>query len=1054
VIRLFQSARSLEYFRVAIYLVYFFLISNSAELRIMASQRQIVEEIFGAALDLDPEQRSIFVAHACRESPELQPLVEELLLENERAGSFLEKPLLQLPGNTAENNSATREPPHSSESHQPAKPSASRFKFGETLGDRFIVVRFIARGGMGEVYEVEDTFLQGTHVALKMILPHAAIDSAMERRFEQEVLLARKVIHANLCPIYEIFHCEKPSPPFSCLTMKLLPGETLATRLMQSELIPRDEAVAICIQLISGLAAIHAAGVIHRDIKPNNVMLDHRGSGIHVWITDFGLARLYESEMTLASTGAVAGTPGYIAPELIKGQLPSQASDIFALGVVMHEIFVGEKPNTPGVVSATLKAKGTPSDFVHLITEFLAGDPKRRCVAFEKAQCLFDSKSNGRTVPMSRKLWRTLAILSIVLLAMALGIALRRKLAGYAVPPHVSVVVTEFENRTGDPAFDQTPRELISTALGQSHQVFVFPSSRLPEVLRRMELPESDVVNEHVGTEICTREGLQSVIAGSISKLGSSYLIVVRVLNCNGDPIISIEKGFSGPEHLPSAIDEIAATIRHRGGESKAAIQQASQPLALVTSSSLEALKLYSSGKQQLYLGNFARATSLFEKAVEMDSNFAMAHEYLATSYEHVDDDDRAAEEFAKAVQLSGRVTEREREKILGDYAIFQYDSAKAIPHYQVLAALTPDDPAVYLNLAECYRNEFRFDLAVSEAKKAVDLTASPSPKINLATYYYLGGNTQQAMALTQQVLKENREDIKALNLISNSYLGVGKEAEAAPIWKQMLAFGGNSASMARATMADAAETRDNLSEATIQLEYALNADSEIGNTYGMSKDQIYLADIYRASGNRTALIKSLHDLSEPSIPELIYFLGKVYARSGRLGGAERELRRLEETADKTPRVMSYLNMLQSEIAIAQNRPPDGIRSAILAIQHLNSPLAIETLAKAYEVAGRGEDAAQQYELLLARSNERQFDSADSPALHAVAAARYHLGVLYQSLDRNELALKEFNLLLIYAGEAKHTGPLYEDARKRLAQVSSKAVAQADQHQLHTESTP
>jgi len=1020
----------------------------------MASQRQTVEQIFGAALDLDPEQRSAFVAHACRESPELQPLVEELLLENERVGSFLEKPLLQLVGNTAESSSC--ESPHSPEAHQPAKakPSASRFKLGETLGDRFVVVRFIARGGMGEVYEVEDTFLQGTHVALKMILPHAASDPAMERRFEQEVLLARKVTHANLCPIYEIFHCEKPSPPFSFLTMKLLPGETLATRLMQSELLPRDEAVAICIQLISGLAAIHAAGVIHRDIKPNNAMLDRCGSDIHVWITDFGLARLYESEMTLASMGTVAGTPGYIAPELIKGQPPSQSSDIFALGVVMHEIFAGEKPGTSGVVSSTLKAKGAPPDFVPLITEFLAGDPKCRCVAFEKAKRLFDSKSNGRTVPAPRKPWRTLAIFSIVLLLAIVGTVLWRGLVGHAVPPHVSVVVTEFENRTGDAAFDQTPRELISTALGQSRQVFVFPSSRLPEVLRRMELPESGVVNEHVGTEICTREGLQSVIAGSISKLGSSYLVVVRVLNCNGDPVISTEKGFSGPEHLPSAIDEIAATVRHKLGESKAAIQQASRPLAFVTSSSLEALKLYSSGKEQLYLGNFARAASLFEKAVEMDSNFAMAHEYLATSYEHVDDDDRAAEEFAKAVQLSGRVTEREREKILGDYAIFQYDSAKAIPHYQILAALAPDDPAVHLNLAECYRNEFRFDLAVSEAKKAVDLTPSPSPKINLATYYYLGGNTQQAMALTRQVLRENPEDIKALNLISNSYLGVGKEAEAVPIWKQMLALGGNAASMARATMADAAQTRDNLSEATIQLEYALNADSEIGNTYGMSKDQINLADIYRASGNRTALMKSLHDLSEPSIAELIYFLGRVYARSGLLGGAERELRRLEGTANKTPRVMSYLNMLQSEIAIAQNRPPDAIRSAILATQHLNSPLAIETLAKAYEVAGRGEDAAQQYELLLARSNERQFDSADSPALHAVAAARYHLGVLYQSLGHNDLALKEFNLLLNYVGEAQHSGPLYDDARKRLGQVRSKAVAPADRHQLHTESTP
>ncbi len=924
---------------------------------------------------------------------------------------------------------------------------------GEILGDRFVVIRFIARGGMGEVYEVEDTFLQGAHVAMKMVLPQVVTDPAMERRFEQEVLLARKVTHANLCPIYDIFHCEKPSPPFSFLTMKLLPGETLAARLMRPDLLRRDEAMAICRQLFSGVAAIHEAGIIHRDIKPNNVMLDRRGPELHIWITDFGLARLYESEMSLASMGTVAGTPGYLAPELLKGQPPSQASDIFALGVVIYQIFTGEKPSPQDVVTTQLKAKGAPSDVIRLITEFLSEDPRCRCVAFEQARRLLDSKSDSR-VPAPLRRWLSSPIIFILLLfSIAAGIFLQRRLVGHP-PPHVSVVVTEFDNRTGDAAFDQTPRELISTALGQSSQVFVFPSSRVPEALRRMELPETDIVNEHVGREICTREGLQSVIAGSISKLGSSYLAMVRVLDCNGDPVGSTEKTFSGPEQLPATIDEIAARIRHEWGESKAAIQQASQPLALVTSNSLEALKLYSSGKQQLYLGNHARAATLFKSALEVDDNFAMAHEYLAISYGHLGDDDRATKEFARAVQLSGRVTEKEREKILADSALFQYDVAKAMPHFQILAALSPDDPAVHLNLAECYRDDFRFDLAISEAKKAVELTPSPSPKTNLATYYYLNGDARQAIVLAQQVLKENPESVKALNLIGNAYLGIGKEHQADGIWAKMLPMGGSAASMARASMADAAQTRDNLKEAIIQLEYAVGADTEVDNTYDLSKEQIHLADAYRASGNRTALTKSLHDLSEPSIPELIYFLGRVYARSGRIGGAERELHRLEETADRTPRVSSYISMLQSEIAMMQNRPRDAIQAAALAIQHRNSPPAIETLAIAYEAAGSRKEAAQQYELLLTRSNERQFDSADSPALHAVAHARYHLGVLYQSLDRDDLALQEFSSLLNYAAEGQHTGPMYQDARKRLDKLRSEAVAVADQHQRHTGSTP
>jgi Flp pilus assembly protein TadD len=619
------------------------------------------------------------------------------------------------------------------------------------------------------------------------------------------------------------------------------------------------------------------------------------------------------------------------------------------------------------------------------------------------------------------------------------------------VPPRLSVVVAEFENRTGDPAFDQTPRELISTALGESSQVFVFPPSRLPDVLRRRQKSGTEVVDEKVGSEICTREGLQSVISGSISKLGSSYLILARVLNCNGEPVINTQKAFSGPEQLPPAIDGIAATIRHQWGESKAAIQQASQPLALVTSSSLEALKLYSSGKQQLYLGNFGRAASLFKKAVEMDGNFAMAHEYLAIAYVNLADDDRAEEEYAKAAQLSGRVTEREREKMLGDYALFQYDIAKAIPHFQVLAALSPEDPAVHLNLAECHRNEFRFDLAISEAKKAVDLAPSPSPKINLATYYYLSGDSQQALTLTKQVLKDNPDNANALNLIGSYHLGVGKETEAQRIWKQMLALGGDAVGMARDAMADAARTRGDLKEAAVQLEYGVNADAEIGNVYGMSRKKIFLADVRRVSGDSTLGMNPLSKLREPSNPELIFMLGKLFARSGRIGAAQKQLHRLEQSADKTPRVICLSKMLQSEIAVAQSRPLDAVQSASIAVQHLNSPLAIETLARAYEIAGRSDEAARQYELLLARSNERQFDSADSPALHAVAAAHYRLGVLHQSLGHDDLALRQFTLFLNYAGEAQHTGAWYEDARKRLDQLRSKTAAPADQHQLRTE---
>lgn len=1019
---------------------------------------ELVHHIFTAALELPPAQRPGFVAHACRDSPELQALVEALLLANGRLGSFLDKPLIQLARNMPESGSTSGETRQLSGPEQPAHPEGSeaRFRAGETLSGRFIVIRFIARGGMGEVYEVEDTVLQSSHVALKTILPHAAPDPTVQRRFQQEVLLARTVTHAHLCPIYDIFHCEEPPPSFSFLTMKLLSGETLSARLLRSDVIPPDEAMIVCRQLISAVSAIHAAGITHGDITPKNVIIDRVGQDLHIWLTDFGLARLYEPGMTFASTSGIAGTPGYLAPELLKGHRPSKASDIFALGVVLHRIFYREMPTASDHLRTQLGANGVRIDVAQVLADFLADDPKRRCSAFARAQLFTEPKSDRGTVAMRPRDWPRLAMIPIALLLVLVAASdLRSKLGRHPTSPRTSVIVTEFDNRTEDGAFDQTPRELISVALSQSPQVSIFPSSRLPDMLRMMQMPETAIVDEHVGDEICTREGLQFVIAGAISKLGKSDLILVKVLNCNGDPVSSTEKTLSGPEQLPATIDEIAARIRHGWGESKAAIQQASQPLALVTSTSLEAIKLYSSGRQELYLGNYARANTLFKSAVEMDESFAMAHEYLAISYAHLnDDDDRAAREFASAVQLSGHVTERERQKILADSALFQYDIASAMPHYQILAALSPDDPAVHLNLAECYREAFRFDLAISEVKKAIELTDSPSPLTNLAIYYYLEGETQQAIALAQQVTQKNPESAKALNLIGTAYLGIAKQREADSIWGRMLPLGGSAASMARASMADAARTRDDLKEAALQLQYAVNADYEAGNTYDRSKEQIDLADVYRASGRRAALRNSLHDLSEPSIPELIYFLGRVYAQSGGTVGAERAVQHLEKVADRTPRVSSYIYMLQSEIAVAHHRPEDAIRAAVLAVQNRRSPLAIETLAKAYEAAGKREEAAQQYELLLARSNERQFDSADSPALYAVANARYHLGILYQLLDRDDLATQEFKMLLAHAAESQHTGVMYADARERLDQIESKSTALANQRQRRTEPTP
>ena len=328
----------------------------------MAIQPQFVEQLSEAALALEPAKREALLDQVGIHDPKLRRTVEELLAEDANAGSPLEHPPFDFLGRTGMRLTGT--PGRAGSIHKnEISPPGGRLQPGQVLIDRFVIVRFIAKGAMGEVYEAEDLFLQGVHVALKAILPQVADEPALRQRFKREVLVTREVSHPNLCPIYDIFHDERPPANFLFLTMKLLPGETLTTRLRRTISISITEGLAILKQLAAGLAALHAAGILHRDIKPNNIMLDGIASEVRLFVTDFGLARAHEAEPSLSGGALVAGTAGYMAPELYLGQSPSQASDLYAFGVVLHEVFTGRKPvmapdNSSLIVSPRLNKIG------------------------------------------------------------------------------------------------------------------------------------------------------------------------------------------------------------------------------------------------------------------------------------------------------------------------------------------------------------------------------------------------------------------------------------------------------------------------------------------------------------------------------------------------------------------------------------------------------------------------------------------------------------------------------------------------------------------------
>jgi serine/threonine protein kinase/Tfp pilus assembly protein PilF len=599
----------------------------------MSSRRESAEQLFEAALALDGEERTAFLDKISPSDPDLRRTVEELLAEDALAGSFLQHGPLDF---MHEAPADTVSPEEMTQSDDRTRYGiAGRLRTGQILIDRFTIVRFIAKGGMGEVYEVEDSFLCGVHVALKIILPHIAGDPGLQQRFTREVLLAREVSHPNLCPIYDIFHCDEPAPGFLFLTMKLLPGKTLAARLRESTRISTEEGLAILKGIAAGIAAIHAAGIVHRDIKPSNLMLDGAGADIRVWITDFGLARAFEAEPTFPGPVIIAGTPAYIAPEVLLGHPPSQASDLYALGVVLHEIFTGEKPlkateSTFPTVSQSLSLSGAPASCVQLIKACLDQDPKRRCRAFQETLESLSLKP-GRS-------WTRRKFIGVAAagLCSAAGVAWWKKDSIedllHPLPTKRFVALLNWPRSS-----DSKLAPMLSGALSAIQREL----ERLEAFDKNLFVISPEDAHQEVPTDAHLREisdplGANLILAASAVPGVSHLQLILRLLNPYSNQSIrerEVTCAFADITSLSDKAVQAAAHLLDVSGylRSRSRADQGTQSAAAyIAFQSAEALM-----KQPNDSGLDA-AIDKYKEAIELDPHYAQPHAELGIAYGHV----------------------------------------------------------------------------------------------------------------------------------------------------------------------------------------------------------------------------------------------------------------------------------------------------------------------------------------------------------------------------------------------------------------------------------
>lgn len=868
---------------------------------------------------------------------------------------------------------------------------------GRTLG-RYRVVEAIGAGGMGDVYRARDEQLN-RDVALKCLSSSTPDES--RGRMRREAYALSKLNHPNIATVHDFGETDG----VDYVVMELIRGRSLADRL-ETGPISIAEAVAIAGQVAAGLEDAHAHGVVHRDLKPGNVMLTERGQ---VKVVDFGVAwhapDLGDHTMTSAQAGPISGTLPYMAPEQIRGEQPDARADVWSLGVLLFELVTGRRPFDPpnALLTAERILNSDPPSarslnpevpvwLDALIAAMLHKSPLHRVQSMRDVTAALQSSGTTRLVAerpaarsRGRRAWPAAAAVLLIAGVSAAGWYALRPAPSVAALP---VLVADPVNRTGEAAFDDTVLELLSTSLEQSRTVALYPRTRVGHVLNLMRRDPGAPVDDTVAREVVQREGLAALVTSSVSRLGDAYVLVIGVEAADGRSLGSSRQVFRDAGELPSRIDAAVHDIRSALGESRASIRSNAMPLADVTSASLDAVRLYTRGRQRLQAGDAEGSLALFRNALELDPDFAMAHGYLGVAYTNLQDLVRAERHVARAVELAGQLPAAERHKILGDYHMLRRNYDEACSHLQVLVELRPLDPTPLISLGWCKGLQYDFAGGIAATRRAVDMQPTARARINLGRLIFLGGDAGQALAQMNELLRD-QPSMQARFVAAQAALVLRRFDEAQRLYEAMRDGGGNWAVEGHFGLADLALAAGRAADAGRELRAALGIAQREGNALAEARAAVLLAELARRDDRAEEAERLLSALDGASQPQVRFLVVREHARAGRLRDAAAWLSEPEQAGwAATDRAL--VEVLRAELALARGDAPGAVRAADAAWLLDRSVVVRETQARAYEAADRGPDAADAWREVLARAAERT-DAVDKPGFHRVVEAERRL---------------------------------------------------------------
>ena len=777
-------------------------------------------------------------------------------------------------------------------SHPPDLNNPTLLRPGTVLGRRYEILQLLGQGGMGAVYRARDREVNRM-VALKVIRPELAGDSAILDRFKQELVLSHQVTHKNVVRIYDLGDADG----IKFITMEYIAGQDLRSLIVQQKIFPPQEAVEMMRQVCRALEAAHAVGVIHRDLKPQNIMRDKQG---RVVVMDFGLARLLDSHDGMTQTGAIVGTMEYMSPEQGLGKPLDERSDVFAVGLIFYELLTGKMPYRADSALASLvkrtQERAVPvseysSSIPHALSDIVGKclEPKLQDRYQHVGEILTDleawqggraaatlnfpssSRPWGQTIP-----WHWIGGVAAVLVLAIVGFLLRDKLflpttARTPSRPVVSLAILPFRNASGDPGLDwlgPSLADMLSTDVGQSAQLRTVSPNRLHQIFTDLRISSTTVLDPPAIRRVADFSSADRVVWGQYAKFGDQIRIDATLQDIKNDRTESLKIDVPSEKEIPGAVDRLAESIRRKLALPEDVLKQLKASSFQPNSNSVAALRDYNQGIGFQRDGKNLEAQKQFEAATKEDPAFALARSKLAQTYSSLGYDSEAERSAQKAVELSQNLPEAEKYLIAAIRSEVTRNYPEAIKAYENLAKASPDNSDVQSELAGLYQDSGN----LAKAREYYEKLIAANPKditaiLQLGRVTIKSGDPQGSLdplnrAYSLAVQVDNQEQkATSLHVMAIAYRMLSKpedslrnEQEALVIWtrlgqKRGLTFSLNEMARSQALLG---KTKDALAN----FQQALQVRREIGDKRGLGDTLLDLGNLYNDGGDHDRALK------------------------------------------------------------------------------------------------------------------------------------------------------------------------------------------------------